>query len=172
MNKRSVLTIGLVVSVGLVLAAFATSEVGVFSSPGGEQIGSWSGPVTVLAVEGDWAQVRMIGWMPKAQVAQGAPSGTRIVGSPGGGLWITNERITKDYLGDAKITGWMTNATGNDFEGLFINIVLVDSGGAVIDSILAAIRNIADGATMGFSEDTFVDYDLVAKVMFQFSSGW
>ena len=114
----------------------------------------------------------MLGWVPKAQVAPAAPEGVRLEGSPGGGIWVSRVRIRKDLLGDAQVTGWVTNASGKDFEQLALDIALVDASGAILDEVPVIISHIADGATKGFAEDTLVAYDQVAKVVFQFSHGF
>ena len=169
--KRRGVVIGLLVLIGVALAAFAASKLAVLNKPGGQQIGTWYGPVEVLAVEGEWARVRMTGWVPKTQVAPAAPSGVRLDGSPDGGVWVSDVCVRKDFLGDAQVTGWVTNATGKDFELLALDIVLVDASGAVLDEVPVIISHIADGATKGFAEDTLVAYEQVAKVVFQFNHG-
>ncbi|HIE56466.1 MAG TPA: hypothetical protein EYP90_15075 [Chromatiaceae bacterium] len=171
MKSRGVVIIGLLVLIGIAVAAFAASKLAVLNKPGGQQIGTWSGPLEVLAVEADWAKVRMIGWVPKAQVAPAAPNGVRLDGSPGGGIWVSDVRIRKDFFGDARVTGWVTNATGEDFELLALGVVLVDASGAVLDEAPVIVPNIVDGATKGFAENTGVAYDQVAEVVFQFSYG-
>ena len=122
-------------------------------------------------LRGKWAKVRMLGWVPKAQVAPAAPEGVRLEGSPGGGIWVSRVRIRKDSLGDAQITGWVTNATGKDFKLLALDIVLVDALGAVLDEVPVLISHIVDGATKGFAESTNVAYEQVSGVVFQFSYG-
>ena len=96
--KRRGVVIGLLVLIGVALAAFAASKLAVLNKPGGQQIGTWYGPVEVLAVEGEWARVRMTGWVPKAQVAPAAPSGVRLDGSPDGGVWVSDVCVRKDFL--------------------------------------------------------------------------
>ncbi|MBC7345455.1 MAG: hypothetical protein H5U03_08580 [Clostridia bacterium] len=113
----------------------------------------------------------MIGWVPKDQVAPAAPDGIRLEGTPGAGIWVSDIRIQRDFLGDAQVTGWATNASGKDFELLMIEAVLVDASGAVLDKIPIFIPHIVDGATKGFSESTGTSYDQVARVVFQFSYG-
>jgi len=115
--------------------------------------------------------VRILGWVPKAQIAPAAPEGVRLEGSPGGGIWVSRVRIRKDPLGDAQITGWVTNATGKDFKLLALDIVLVDASGAVLDEVPVLISHIVDGATKGFAESTNVAYEQVSGVVFQFSYG-
>ncbi len=171
MTKRKAVTIGLsVLALGIAVATATALKLEVLDRPGGQQIGTWQGPVEVLAVEEEWAKVRMLGWVPKAQVAPTAPEGVRLEGSPGGGIWVSRVRIRKDFLGDAQITGWVTNATGRGFEMLMLEAVLVDSSGAVIDAVPVLISYISEGASKGFAAETAVPFEQVAEVMFQFSS--
>jgi len=87
MTKRKVVVIGLsVVMLGIAVTTATVLKLEILDRPGGQQIGTWQGPVEVLAVEGAWAKVRMLGWVPKAQVVPTAPEGVRLEGSPGGGI--------------------------------------------------------------------------------------
>ena len=156
---------------GFVLVAFAASRLVVLNEPGGNEMGTWVGAVEVLAVQGDWAKVRMIGWVSKDQVAPAAPDGVRLEGSPGAGVWVSDVRIRRNFLGDAQVTGWVTNASGKDFDLLVIEAVLIDASGAVLDKMPIFISHIVDGATKGFSESTGISYEQVAQVVFQFSYG-
>ena len=172
MTKRKVVTINLLVlALGIAAATASALKLEILDRPGGRPIGTWQGPVEVLAVEGEWAKVRMLGWVPKAQIAPKVPEGVRLEGSPGGGIWVSRVRIRKDSLGDAQITGWVTNATGKDFKLLALDIVLVDASGAVLDEVPVLISHIVDGATKGFAESTNVAYEQVSGVVFQFSYG-
>ncbi len=172
MRKRKVVTIGLsVLALGIVVATAAALKLEILDRPGGQQIGTWQGPVEVLTVEGEWAKVRMLGWVPKAQVAPTAPGGVRLEGSPGGGIWVSRVRIQKDFLGDAQVTGWVTNAAGQGFEMLALEAVLIDSSGAVIEVVPVLISHIPDGATKGFAVSTTIPYEETAEIVFQFSHG-
>ena len=121
-------------------------------------------------LRGKWAKVQMLGWVPKAQIAPAAPEGVRLEGSPGGGIWVSSVRIQKDFLGDAQVTGWVTNATGKDFKMLMLEAVLVDSSGDVIDAVPILISHIPEGASKGFAAETAVPFGQVAEVIFQFSA--
>ena len=171
MRRRKVVMVGLSVLVtGIAVATAAALKLEVLDRPGGQQIGTWQGPVEVLAVEGEWVKVRMVGWVPKAQVAPTAPEGVRLEGSPGLGIWVSRIRVRKDPLGDAQVTGWVTNTTGEGFEILMLEAVLVDSSGAVIDAVPVLISYIPDGASKGFAVATTVPFEQVSEVIFQFSS--
>ncbi|RLG06793.1 MAG: hypothetical protein DRN68_06420 [Thaumarchaeota archaeon] len=171
MTKQKVVKVSLsVLTMVIVVATATTLKLEILDRPGGRPIGTWEGPVEVLAVEGRWAKVRMLGWVPKAQIAPAAPEGVRLEGSPGGGIWVSSVRIQKDFLGDAQVTGWVTNATGKDFEMLMLEAVLVDSSGDVIDAVPVLISHIPEGASKGFAAETAVPFGQVAEVIFQFSA--
>jgi|Deesub1362A_J573_1020465.scaffolds.fasta_scaffold02368_5 hypothetical protein len=172
MSKRKVVAIGLSVVIFGIAAATATAlKLEILDRPGGQRIGTWQGAVEVLAVEGVWAKVRMLGWVPKANVAPKAPEGVRLEGSPGGGIWVSRVHIRKDFFGDARITGWVTNATGKEFEMLSLEAVLIDDAGAVIETVPILISHIPDGTTKGFDESARTPYEQVTELMFQFNYG-
>ena len=68
MTKQKVVKVSLSVLMMVIVVATATTlKLEILDRPGGRPIGTWEGPVEVLAVEGEWAKVRMLGWVPKAQ---------------------------------------------------------------------------------------------------------
>lgn len=68
---RKAVVVGIAVMlIGITLAVFAGTKLDLFSSPGGGQIGTYLGPVSILGIEDDWVAIRMTAWVPKEQVAQ------------------------------------------------------------------------------------------------------
>lgn len=123
----------------------------------------------MLAVEGDWAKVRIVGWVPKDKVAPGAPSGIRVAGSPDDGVWVTDVVIRESaLLGTAEVTGWIMNATGQDFCFAVFETVLVDGAGVVLGSGELRVPHFQHGETMGFAAPTLVDYAPVQSVKIQY----
>ena len=167
-SRRAVLAILLALAGTAVLGALATSELAVFNRPGGTQVGTWSGPVEVLAVEGDWARVRMVGWVPKEQVAPAAPSGTRLEGSPGGGIWVSDLTVGQDLWGCVRVTGWITNSVGYDIEDLFLGVVLLRGDGSLVEVFPEMISSLPDGATKAFSSTLPFKYSPFFKVLLQY----
>ena len=68
--RKTVAAVIAMALIGVTPAVFAATKLDLFSSPGGAQIGTYSGPVTVLTVEGDWVAVRMTAWIPREEAAQ------------------------------------------------------------------------------------------------------
>lgn len=169
-RRGKTVVIGCGILIGVSVIAFAASKLVIFNKPGGQQIGDWYGPVEVLAVEGEWAKVKMIGWMPKDQVAPHAPSGVRLEGSPGGGIWVSGISARRSFLG-TQVTGWVTNATDKDFELLVLEIVFADAAGTVLDVVPVMVPNILDGMTKAFATETSVNYGNIANIEIQFSYG-
>lgn len=169
MIKRSFVAI-LIVMGAVVLASPPASHLTVYDSPDGEPVGSWSGSMEVLQVKGGWAEVRFSGWVPESQVVQRHPYGIRVAGSPGGGLWVSDAFIRKDdFLGNARITGWITNATGKNFCSLVVDVALLDDAGRVVDAHYFVVKFFYHGETMAFSCSTLTDYGDVQNVKFQYS---
>ena len=139
----------------------------VHDSPGGLEIGRWEGNVSVLAVQDGWALVRMSGWVPAGAVDCEGADGLRVQGSPGSGLWATGVRIREDFVGDAQVTGRLVNATGQDLDGLMVDIVLLDDDGLVLEVTYVYVDELPRGEFRAFSATSLVAAELVSGVEFQ-----
>lgn len=134
---KRILVWGMVLGVVAAGISAATRLLPVFDRPGGTEVGRWSGEIEVLAVDGDWALVKMTGWAPAAEVAPDAPGGQRISGSPGGGLWIRDVTTRAGWSwgtvpDELHVMGQIVNATGRNFTSLYIDIVLLDRDGRIL----------------------------------------
>ena len=167
-SRKAVLAILLALAGIAILAAPAALELAVFTRPNGTRVGTWSGPVEVLAVEGDWARVRMVGWVPKEQVAPAAPSGTRLEGSPGGGIWVSDLALRRSLAGYVRVTAWITNSVGHDIDMLFLGVVLLKDDGSLVGVFSDMISSLPDGATKAFSSLLPVEYSPFFKVLLQY----
>jgi len=79
-----------------------------------------------------------------------------------------------DYFGDCVITGWITNATGQDFsDSLNIDVVLIGEGDTVLGIDWADVGPIRHAETKAFESLTPSGTlpDLVEKVQYQFNFG-
>ncbi len=142
--KRLLIWAGLLV-IAAVVIAYATAWLSVLDRPGGSEVGTWNANAEVLVVDGDWAMVRMTGWVRQEQVAPAAPDGQRLLFSPGGGLWVRNITMRVDDSGGVWIMGRIVNATGRDFYVLSMDIVTLDSAGSITSFTTAVISELPSG---------------------------
>jgi len=108
----------------------------------------------------------MEGWVPAGAAAAGT-DGQRVRGSPGGGLWADGVRIREDFVGDAEVTGRLANATGQNLEYPYVEVIFLGSEGIVLYVGTITFESLPDGESRAFSATSLILFDEVAEVEFQ-----
>lgn len=144
---------GAVLLIAITGISAAPRWLSILDRPGGSEVGRWGENAEVLLVDGDWAFVRVTGWVSAAEVAPHAPDMPDVQPLIGkDGLWVRDVRweTVGFMISEGRVYGWVVNTTDTDYEWVRFHLHIVNAEGEIQEIESGSVAHLPAGGERAF----------------------